>query len=270
MNKHYRILVAVVVWLCAPTINAGPIPLTRVHAHNDYEHKRPLLDALDHGFCSIEADIYLVDGQLLVAHDRRDVRPERTLQALYLDPLRQRVKQNGGMVYPNGPEVTLLIDLKSDWATIYPVLRGVLAQYSDMLVTFRNGAKQTNAIIAIITGNRSKTMFDGESVRYAAYDGELSDLDSDIPSDLIPWISSEWSKSFTWRGNGTMPETERKKLIDIVERAHRHGRKVRFWGSPDKPPFWHELLQDNVDLINTDDLEGAQRFLLENSDKNGR
>jgi hypothetical protein len=113
-------------------------------------------------------------------------------------------------------------------------------------------------------------MFDGESVRYAAYDGELSDLDSDISSDLIPWISSEWSKSFTWRGNGTMPETERKKLLDIVEKAHRHGRKVRFWGSPDKPPFWRELLQDNVDLINTDDLEGAQRFLLENSDKNAR
>src|SRR5213595_176008 len=85
-----------------------PIPLTRVHAHNDYEHKRPLLDALDHGFCSVEADIFLVDGQLLVAHNRGGVRPERTLQALYLDPLRARVKQNGGRVYPNGPEVTLL------------------------------------------------------------------------------------------------------------------------------------------------------------------
>src|SRR5215475_1398103 len=69
------------------------VPLRHAHAHNDYEHKRPLLDALDHGFCSIEADIYLVDGQLLVAHDRRDVRPERTLQALYLDPLRERVKR---------------------------------------------------------------------------------------------------------------------------------------------------------------------------------
>jgi hypothetical protein len=271
MKNFCNSLFVAVVGLCAATTtNAGPVPLTRVHAHNDYEHKRPLLDALDHGFCSIEADIYLVDGQLLVAHDRRDVRPERTLQALYLDPLRQRVKQNGGRVYPNGPEVTLLIDLKSDWTTIYPVLRGVLQEYGDMLVTFRGGVKQTNAIIAIITGNRSKTMFDGESVRYAGYDGELNDLDSDNTSQLIPWISSEWSKTFTWRGNGTMPEEERKKLLDIVERAHRHGRRVRFWGSPDKPPFWQELLRDNVDLINTDDLEGAQRFLLENPDKIAR
>ena len=41
-------------------------------------------------------------------------------QALYLDPLRERVRKNGGRVYANGPEFTLLIDLKSDWRTIYP------------------------------------------------------------------------------------------------------------------------------------------------------
>src|SRR5207249_11561405 len=92
-------------------------PLIRVHAHNDYEHKRPLLDALDHGFCSVEADIYLVDGRLLVAHMRSQVQPERTLEKLYLEPLRQRVKKNGGSVYPAGPELVLLIDIKTDWKT---------------------------------------------------------------------------------------------------------------------------------------------------------
>jgi len=157
---------------------AQVIPLTRVHAHNDYEHKRPLLDALDQGFCSVEADIYLVDGKLLVAHDRSQVKAERTLQSLYLDPLRERVRKNGGRVYPNGPEVTLLIDLKSDWPEIYPALRRVLQEYKDMLVTFHDGIRETNAILAIITGNRSKTMFDGESVRYAGLDGELEDLES--------------------------------------------------------------------------------------------
>src|SRR4051794_2449732 len=72
------------------TAPAGPTPLVHAHAHNDYEHARPLLDALDNGFCSVEADIHLVDGKLLVAHDRAHVRPDRTLQSLYLDPLRER------------------------------------------------------------------------------------------------------------------------------------------------------------------------------------
>jgi hypothetical protein len=250
--------------LASAAAQAQPVPLTRVHAHNDYEHKRPLFDALDHGFCSVEADIYLVDGQLLVAHERSQVRPERTLQSLYLDPLRERVKKNGGRVYPNGPEVTLLIDLKSDWKQIYPVLRNVLKQYSDMLVTFHDGIRETNAILAIATGNRSKEMFQGESVRYAAIDGELEDLDSSYKSDFIPWISGNWYRSFHWRGTGAIPDEEKNKLKDIVRRAHQKGMKVRFWASPDQPVFWRELMDDEVDLINTDDLAGAQKFLMEN------
>lgn len=241
----------------------SPRPLTRVHAHNDYEHKRPLFDALDHGFCSVEADIYLVNGQLLVAHMRSQVKPERTLQKLYLDPLRERVKQNGGRVYRDGPQVTLLIDIKTDWKTTYPVLRDTLAQYVEMFTLFRDGTVQTNALVAIITGNRSKEMFSGETVRYAALDGNLDDLDSGIPPTLIPWISSDWSRTFHWRGTGTIPEPERRKLREIVSKAHEQGRQVRFWGSPDFPDFWRELYQAGVDLINTDDLEGAQKFLLQ-------
>ena len=59
----------------------NPVPLVRAHAHNDYVHGRPLLDALDHGFCSIEVDVFEQDGTLLVAHNLRDVRSEKTLQA---------------------------------------------------------------------------------------------------------------------------------------------------------------------------------------------
>ena len=244
--------------------------MTRVHAHNDYEHKRPLFDALDHGFCSVEADIYLVDGKLLVAHDRSQVRPERTLQSLYLDPLRERVRRNGGRVYPNGPEVTLLIDLKSEWPQIYPALRRVLQDYKDILVTFHDGIRETNAILAIITGDRSKAMFDGEKVRYAAFDGEWADLDSTQSADLIPWISGNWYDKFHWRGTGSMPDDERARLKEIVTKAHEQKRKVRFWGSPDQPVFWKELLANDVDLINTDRLEAAQKFLLSGGDTESR
>ena len=64
----------------AQTAPAVPI----AHAHNDYEHHRPLLDALKAGFASVEADVYRVDNQLLVAHDRQDTNPERSLESLYL------------------------------------------------------------------------------------------------------------------------------------------------------------------------------------------
>jgi hypothetical protein len=248
--------------LLALGLGAEPVPLVHAHAHNDYQHNRPLLDALDHGFCSVEADVHLVDGELLVAHNRSQVKPGRTLQALYLDPLRERVKKNGGHVYPAGPEFTLLVELKSDWHTSYPVLRDILKQYAGMITTFQAGAQQTNAIRVIITGNRAKEMFAGEAIRYASMDGDLADLDSGAPADLIPWISSNWGQSFKWRGSGAIPEADQRKLKDIVAKAHQQGRRVRFWGAPDQPVFWSEMLEDDVDLINTDDLDGAQKFLL--------
>ncbi|VXC12011.1 exported hypothetical protein [Arthrobacter sp. 9AX] len=62
-------------------------PLAGTDAHNDYEHDRPLFDALEHGFTSVEADVWLVDGELRVAHDLADAKQGVTLESLYLDPL---------------------------------------------------------------------------------------------------------------------------------------------------------------------------------------
>ena len=257
-----RLAALVLLTVSAIGCGAEPVPLVHAHAHNDYEHKRPFFDALDRGFCSVEADVHLVDGQLLVAHNRFQVKRGATLQALYLDPLSQRVQKNGGHVYAGGPEFTLLVEFKGDWRTSYPVLRGILKQYAGMLTTFCSGATQTNAIRVIITGNRAKDMFTGESIRLAGLDGDLADLDSRFPPDLVPWISSNWRQSFKWRGSGELPEGEKAKLKAIVAKAHQQGRRVRFWGAPDQPMFWGEMLANGVDLINTDDLEGAQKFLL--------
>src|SRR4051812_12734941 len=45
-----------------PAIGVTMGVLSRAHAHNDYEHEHPLLDALEAGFASVEADVWLVDG----------------------------------------------------------------------------------------------------------------------------------------------------------------------------------------------------------------
>ncbi len=249
--------------LAAALAAAAQQPLPRAHAHNDYEHTRPLLDALDQGFTSVEADIYLVDGQLLVAHDRPKVKPERTLEALYLDPLRDRVRAHHGRVYRDGPPFTLLIDLKSDGSATYQRLREVLADYRPMLTAFTRDRTETNAITVILSGDRPWDLVAGEQERLVALDGRLTDLARDpLPNrHLVPLVSDNWQSHFRWKGVSELPLEERTKLAAWVRQAHDQGRRIRFWGAPDVVGVWQAHLEAGVDLINTDRLADLATFL---------
>ncbi len=236
-------------------------PLEQAHAHNDYLHDRPLLDALGHGFMSVEADIFLVDGKLLVAHTKRELDPERTLEKLYLDPLRERVQANRGSVYGDGRPFHLLIDLKSAGEPTYTALHKVLAGYAEMLSSSKDGASKPGAVTISISGDRPIAMIKNQSERFAGIDGRLSDLESEDSADLMPLISDSWFSHFRWLGRGEFTPADREKLRDYVNRAHAKGRKIRFWAVPDTPAAWREQKEAGVDLINTDNLAGLAAFL---------
>jgi len=263
----------------------GVRPLPRAHSHNDYEHPRPLHDALDQGFTSVEADIYLVDGQLLVAHDLADTRPDRTFESLYLEPLRKRVLANHGVGvhrqrapfetrFPAeraSTEFQLLIDVKGDANSTYAALEKRLydPRYSFLFSLYAFGHVQKRAVTAVISGGRPKDVLLGQKFRLAFYDGRIKDQDDlGIGSDrrLTPLVSDSWSGLFTWTGAGPFPAAERAKLHEIVKSAHAAGQRVRFWGTPDadgpaRDALWKELLAAGVDHLNTDDLPGLANFL---------
>lgn len=255
------------------TLTAPYAPVTsldRAHAHNDYEHRRPLFDALHHGFTSVEADIWLVDGELRVAHDLDQTVAGRTIEALYLDPLQAITRANNGQVYPDRNEpVQLLVDIKSDAEATYTQLTKTLASYRQMLTQFGPAGTREGAVEVVISGNRPRELMESEPVRWAAYDGRLTDLDGDAPASFIPLLSDRWTTTFTWRGVGPMLPTEEQRLQAIVTTAHQDDRRVRFWATPDEPGparenIWHKLVEVDVDHINTDDLAGLQAFLLAN------
>jgi glycerophosphoryl diester phosphodiesterase len=114
----------------------------------------------------------------------------------------------------------------------------------------------------IISGNRPINTISNEPVRYAAIDGRLPDLESKPPRALVPWISDNWAKHFTWRGEGAIPPEERARLRRWVQQAYEQGRTIRFWAIPDNRRGWAELRAAGVDLINTDDLSGLRDFLI--------
>lgn len=242
---------------------ADPTPLARAHAHNDYLHDRPLLDALDHGFCSVEADVWVSQDALLVAHARYEIRPERTLEALYLKPLAERVARRDGWVYGPGRTLTLLIDFKSDGMATYPVLARQLEQYRQ-LFTPRDAGEGRPAVapvLVVISGDRPIELIAADADRLCGIDGRVADIKSQESASLIPLISDAWRTQFTWTGKGAIPPAERQKLRRLVEETHAAKRRLRFWGAPDNEAVWSELFDAGVDLLNADDLARLQRFL---------
>lgn len=270
LQMLFRVLLATLFATLA--IAAEPAKsLHHAHAHNDYYHTRPLLDALDRGFNSVEADVFLVDGELLVGHDRQELRPERSLRKLYLEPLNERVKKNGGFVHAQGARFFLFIDIKDNADRTREALGKLLGEYSSMVgrVESDDNAPEP-AVTVVLSGAAPRRGIVVEGTRLAGADGRLSDLDSEISAAEMPVISDHWGQHFGWLGINSLPEEQRARLRKVTRKAHESGRVVRFWATLDSENLWGALLDNGVDLLNTDDLDRLGKFLRSRDESQSR
>ncbi len=244
------------------SVVSAQTPHPNAHSHNDYFRAHPVADALDNGFGSIEADIHLVDGRLLVAHDRARTSPKKDLESMYLAPLRERCRTNGGQVYRGGNnDFHLLIDIKADADGTYAVLSPLLAKYAGILTRFSDEGTKPGAVIVILSGARPTAKVAAEKERWCGIDGRLGDLETNPSANLVPWMSDSWRPTFGSLHDGKLGEADGKKLRAITAKAHAQGRKVRFWDAPDRPDMWRELRDGGVDILNSDDLPALAAFL---------
>jgi hypothetical protein len=240
------------------------IPLPNAFAHNDYRHKHPLFDALENGYTNIEADIFLENKKIIVAHVNPFFRWNKTLEILYLKPLFERITMNGGQVYKGYADpVILMIDVKTGANNTYTALKPLLEKYSSILSSYDHGKIQQRAITVVLSGHKPYGMIKSEENRFAFIDEDLRRTDQDTTAANVYKLSScKYSKLLKWKGKGNMPGDERKKLCEYVFIAHKYGKKVRLWASPENSLIWKELLSCGVDLINTDKLAALKNFLI--------
>lgn len=238
-------------------------PLPNAHAHNDYEHDRPLLDALAHGFTSVEADVYVIDGELYVAHERPELKDSsKTLLQLYLKPLQKIITQSNGMVYPNNKnEFFLMIDIKADGEGTYAVLKKQLESFTEMLTKYENGQKKQGAVTIFLSGERPIETVKADKDRLVGIDGRPQDIGK-YDADFMPVISDSYASILKWNGEGKAPKGELKKLKNLTAAAHVNGQKVRLWATPESEKVWKVLQKAGVDLLNTDQLERLQKYLI--------
>ncbi|MEM1127203.1 MAG: hypothetical protein AAGI71_11175 [Bacteroidota bacterium] len=245
--------------LAAPSALSQPASTPHAHTAIDQAQARPLLDALDHGVTSVEMDVYLVDGRLLVDESAPD--PEAaTLQAVYLEPLRAHLSAHGGRVYEDDVPLQLLLDIQTEAEATYTALSQVLRQYADFLTIFTYEGEAVGAATIILTGNRPRTALEREIVRYAAYDGRLDDLTDPASTSFMPLISDDWTRICDWQGDGPLSALQSDRLRRVVERVHSQGRKLRLWGLPDNVLVWDTLIAHGVDYVHTQNLSGFRHY----------
>ncbi|HEY0029820.1 MAG TPA: phosphatidylinositol-specific phospholipase C/glycerophosphodiester phosphodiesterase family protein [Bacteroidia bacterium] len=253
------LLCLIFIFTCFSGKAQGPC-LKNAHSHNDYRQKRPLSDALQNGFNSMEADVFLVKGQLLVSHLPPRSKKCSSLEALYLLPLKTLFDKQQGMVYSNG-SLILLIDIKSNATDTYRLLSKLLEQYRAMLTRYEDGKIIAGAVTIILSGNKPYEELQKEKTRFAFIDQSLLELDQPRQEDLCLMASTKYSSILKWKGKGLIPAKEKNKLMQLVKQAHEQGKKVRLWASPENKIVWKELLDCGVDLINTNKLEELKLFL---------
>ena len=224
------------------------------HSHNDYEQPVPLYTAYYSGFGSIEADIFLINDSLLVAHTPADLNKHRTLENMYLKPLAAFIENNRGYVYADtSRKLQLMIDIKTDAKSTLNKLIALLQQYPVLI--------RTNSLQIVISGNRP------DPTNFASYpsciwfDGVLDMHYSKEAMTRIAMLSDDLKKYTRWDGNGTIPARELNKLQGLVAYAHQLHKPVRFWGAPDFMDAWYQFIQLHVDFINTDSIKALSAFL---------
>lgn len=231
-------------------------------SHNDYWRDRPLSDALDYGFNCVEADLWLIDGEIYVAHDRPEPVPSIIFRNLYLKPLAERIRANNGKVYPDSDRpFFLMIDCKTSGEEMYPLLKKQLEEYGDLFCRMDNGDYREGAVLLFISGNRPVKSISSETTRIAFLDGRIDDMGKGIPKTLMPVVSDNYSNYIAWSGEGEIPEDELVKMRNIIKQAHNEGKLFRWWGAPDTPEFKRFFIREQVDLIGADDLKALYDVL---------
>ncbi|WP_172280947.1 alkaline phosphatase [Chryseobacterium sp. LAM-KRS1] len=228
--------------------------VSNAHSHNDYEQKVPFWEAYYANFGSVEADVFLVNGKLWVAHTEKELSPDRTLESLYLDNISKQIKLNKGTIYPDSSKkLQLLIDIKQDYKTSLNALSATLKKYPD--ITGNSGVK------IVITGNRPQPSDFKNYPDYLFFDGDLNKKYTSDELGRVGLFSADLQELVKWNGKGIPRDEETENIKKAVEAAHARQKPVRFYGAPDFPNAWVNFIDLGVDYINTDHIPDLKKFL---------
>jgi hypothetical protein len=251
----------------------------RAHLARDDWALDPLARPMRTGVASFELGVWLDDeDRVQVGSNRWDRDAGNAIGPRVLARLADRAALHGGRMFPRQRgSITLMLEIaETDPARqlrTYEVLDTALREHASILTRFQDGAVIPGPVTVILTGEGApRQVLAAQTDRLAFIDGTFSDVGAwGAPANLVPMLSEDWNWRFGWDGHETFPAAERQLLREIVATAHSDGRRVRFYGLPQRwgrprARIWRELISSGVDLITlSKDVRPLARYLRKHS-----
>lgn len=226
-----------------------------LHSHNDYYQAQAFWQAYQAGFGSVEADVFYQNKSFVVAHTETEILSENTLARLYLEPLRQVIRQNGGLVFKDQKNpFQLLIELKQNYHISLTPLEFYLKENYPDLVNNPN-------LRLVLTGNIPPSSEFHKYSTFLWFDGDINKEYTLSEQKRIAMYSADLKTLTRWNGKGILRDEERQRVEQKIQNIHNVGGKVRFWNTPDFVNAWLNLMKLGVDYINTDRISDMSRMM---------
>ena len=213
----------------------------KMHSHNDYQQNIPFWKAFGAEVQSIEVDVFLRDGKLLVAHELNEANQDRTLERLYLEPLKEVIEL--GLL--KNRSLQLLIDVKSDATTTLNAIVSTLKEYPLII--------DNDKVSIVISGNRPAQSNYVNYPEFIFFDYQSLEPVGDVEVlKKIAMVSLSFTNFSEWNGKGRLTADDYKIVTEVIDKAHALDKPFRFWATPDSKSAWKAFADMGVDFINTD------------------
>ena len=232
-----------------------------LHSHNDYNRTAPFWEAYSQHCGSIEADVFLQDGEILVAHNREDLSADCTLRNMYIEPIVKLFRSHEGRMWEESEDrLILLVDLKS--ADALPGVVSLVEEHPDVFASEKG-------VRVVISGNTPAPSEFGNYPSCIWFDGLLSEDYTPAQLARVGMISENFRDyARKWNGKGRMVDAELERVRAAIAKAHEMGKPIRFWGGPEGTTAYFTFWKLGVDIINTDKPAVACQFFSDWGNKN--
>jgi hypothetical protein len=234
--------------LPAHIVSAQP-PL--IHAHNDYQKPEPLTNALRNKVFSIEADVYLINDTLRVAHDKNGLTTAPSLNALYLQPVVNLfLKYKSHISNDSGYAPLLMIDIKENGKAVLDKLVKELSAHRSVF----DRSVNPQAMQVVVSGDRGTLSSWIDYSDIILFDGRPNEVYDSVALQKCAFISDSY---FNYSSPADSIDI---RLQQLIQKVHGMNKLLRLWAIPENAESWKHLHRLCIDIINTDKVAGCRKY----------